>query len=820
MAKSRPRSNLADSFRILLTLGAISQHSRGSNSPTTTNDYDGHGHGHGNGGEAGMADSATGHDTQRNEQQVSRRKPAQTTPELHPAPANEHARHRVCVGQQEGYDADDEAAAARHGTASPSDDPDRPLLFQDVPVFLDPGEHRSTHEPPLVQYAQQQRISSPPTTSRSNHHDYHSPPPSGGSIGGVSDGDEGSIWIGHLSDGEPQADCEWASAPTTAGLPPDGLSGGARRARARSPSPQQLDLLLQRARVQRLERQLREIRMVLEEVLPGRAAAAAGVGRVYVPSAPVLSSLSPSCATEGCWSGGDAGVGASGAMNGVRPSLRGGGGDGDEDEKGEADEDKDGDRVLRPVASSVSQSAKPPATPRRPDTPFPTKLLGEASWPGARPLSPQGHRPGTLDPHLTAKPVVTQAQREEAANLWLHMAMLEGYDQPSAYMMMAKYLSGEKDRKIPAMLAEAAGEVARRVQEEEDWAMALALQETENQQEISDNDEEVDGIVAGIRRRQESAVGQGRKVHRSIAEFAEELEQGLQQAGADSVKVEAFDSTTEFMLAKGWLGAEWLCDADDIAVAEQLRNDHQVASLGKDVETLSLSANELTEAEDDRQPFEYDEDDPVLRYARNPRRHRIRRAGKGGDIQQAGRDDAGLTPQATTALGETLLEPKLPKDERVRRSDTLSGGCARGSSGAPVWDGMVATPRQQAEQIEQLQAELGKLKVRHDCALPTPTYYILQDRADSAKTETACDAPTAQGPNNDQTGVAAPGGVRESPIIDASAGGQPSAVQDGDAGAAEEAGEQASAEAGGQAGLEGRGAVDLAGGQEGHGLSN
>ncbi|KAK5119849.1 hypothetical protein LTR85_007175 [Meristemomyces frigidus] len=570
-------------------------------------------------------------------------------------------------------------------------------------------ETRSTRSP----IGSAQHISKPTTSPI-----YHRSPLSPDSLATTSE-NEGSIWIGHLC--ETPFEVDWPP-PTTS---PPGLSGSSLLSGGRSPSAQQLDLLLQRARVQRLEQQLIEIRTALTEYLPERLVPAA----VYMPSAPVLSSLSP-------WTGGthcDNGIGSNPSGNKVRPSLRGGGGEDnvyDEEHKYELHRENEREIELpSPTPSSAPNAPNPPMmTARRPGTPFPTNLLDATSDPSILPPTPEGHFPGTLDPVHSAEPIATQTQRDEAVNLWLRRAALQSYHEPCALSTVEEYLSGEKDAEILALLAEAAEAVARRVQEDEDLVVALALQEADNR-EAMDNEQEVEGMFANIRRQQRSALGKGRKVRRYVAELAAALEQEPKEARAEGVNVETYGSDSDFVLTSGFLGPASLYDADNVSATERQQSGHDAAKLSEGVRSLSLSAANGDGLGDVRQPFKYNEQDRLFRYASSPRRHRIRRTGNRGDMRQVVQDHASAAPKAATltqrdkAAGHAEM-PSNPPSPRVPAETNLVD--------------LQEVVRRQAEQIKQLQIEL--------------------------KTETRFVAPEAQVEKHNENGVASAGGMLKSAI--------------------------------------------------------
>lgn len=530
------------------------------------------------------------------------------------------------------------------------------------------------------------------------------------SIGGVShDDNEGWSDIFFLPD-DIQADCEWTAPP--AGVP--GVSGGGSTWHKRSPAALEPEMRVLRARVARMVGELREIRLAVMEYPPKKRPGPKAA--VYLPSAPVLSSLSPAidkscCVCYRCRPS----VPAVGGNNVWRPSLRGGGGD-DEDE----DEDVE-DTAAVPTTTWSSASA----APQRPDTPLPPELLNRASRPSSHLPISQGHFPGTLDPVDTAISTVTQAQREKAPEIWLRKATLEGYDKPSALSMAEKYRSGEKDRKIPAMLAQAAEEVARRAQEDEDLAMALALREVEVEAENEKNDREVEGVLAQIRGRQRNAVGKrkkdkkkGKKVRQSVAEVAAELEHEIEEIGPQEVTTEPCSSITDFDTALGFLDFArqyGLVDADD---PKRLWGEHAESKLVEEFESRSLSAAERASGEYYLQLFTYNEEDPFLRYANSPRRHRIRRRATSEDVRRSVRedpslsldvdtvrDDAPLIEEVTSALERTLLDGDSARDNAGGLSCASATSCCAAATGVKE---MVRIVERQAEHIKHLQTELDK----------------------------------------------------------------------------------------------------------------
>ena len=95
---------------------------------------------------------------------------------------------------------------------------------------------------------------------------------------------------------------------------------------------------------------------------------------------------------------------------------------------------------------------------------------------------------------------VTQAMRDEAAEIWLAEAARCEIDD--TFAMVQKYLSGEKDHKIPAMLHDASVKEAQRLQIEEDERLAIELAFEQRQLGA---DQEAGTILSQIRERQRLA---------------------------------------------------------------------------------------------------------------------------------------------------------------------------------------------------------------------------------------------------------------------------------------------------------------------------
>ncbi|KAK5134766.1 hypothetical protein LTR08_006141 [Meristemomyces frigidus] len=385
----------------------------------------------------------------------------------------------------------------------------------------------------------------------------------------------------------------------------------------RSPSPR-AEMLLLRARVRRLERDVREMRDAVAErlrVRSGRVAVArpAVAGGVYMPSTPILASLSADFGVEE-----DSRSGSLVSWGEQwRPGLRGGV-DSDSDDVPYEDEHESGDEdvFLSPSAFTSPTHTSP--------------YYELAPPPDFRSPSPQGHRPGTLDPVVT-NPVVTQLQRDEAAEIWLAKGVCAGHDEKNLLPMMQEYLSGEKDHKIPSILARAADEKMRRAQEDEDLAVAVALAESEKERDGQEDREFRDDV----HRLQVEARKKGKKARQELAELAASMglrlmEDGPVMRGGEEREYGGPPSSPAGLCskpraAKRRSDPEWQCGSDSVAAESGRSAGEQVDVSDVQTSRSALGAKTADSGEGVPQNFEYDHEDPRFQFAKAPKRHRKRR---------------------------------------------------------------------------------------------------------------------------------------------------------------------------------------------------
>jgi len=474
------RSNFTDTIDVLLLLGAIAQHSRAPNTPVNPADID---------DPAMPVSSPAGTENQSNGQVIP--------PEADELSQYSTSQNFVLPDRTERATPNEQRANTDFSYTGPQDLPNPSSI---------PPNHTNTSTPtPAGRTPPLQAFRTRQSQYRHRRHQLRRQ-----SVAR----DEDVVEVGVSG----EADCEWTPyIGRTAAMV---LSGGTTDIR-----PPQYDcsrtIRELRARVQGLEAEVREMREALAARLSSLSASSANV-----PNAPLLSSLPfRKAAGERVH---EADLGEVGDE--VRPSLRGG--------------DTDSDCSTPGGLESAGSDEEIDPDLRDEHSPFPLSLgpLTEAHVAADRAPSPLGHRPGTLDhasthpnplstssnrpatPGLsTITPSINQAMRNEAGHLWLTKALSEGYDIKVVLPMAEKYFSGEKDHKIPGMFADAAERVGRRMQEEEDFEMAMAVNDFEMQQEKL-VDEEVERLVAGMRRQQRAEREKGRKVRKSSAEFAEEVE--------------------------------------------------------------------------------------------------------------------------------------------------------------------------------------------------------------------------------------------------------------------------------------------------------
>jgi len=132
--------------------------------------------------------------------------------------------------------------------------------------------------------------------------------------------------------------------------------------------------------------------------------------------------------------------------------------------------------------------------------------------------------------------------RDDAGNIVLAKLMLQGYSVEVALPIAESYFSGERDHMVLITLAETQEDVRRelaeakskKVQEEIDHKLALALYESELQEAVEVQTEEESPMLANVRKQQQGRKGKGKKLE-NLAELEECLRWSLDGPVADEV---------------------------------------------------------------------------------------------------------------------------------------------------------------------------------------------------------------------------------------------------------------------------------------------